>query len=988
MQAIMQVVASNALVVVVLAAGVALLGRLWKNPFYLHVLWVLVLLKLVTPPILTVPVALPVTRAAPRLDTCEASPPAVSRSTAELPRAAVFQRKATTTALNRDELRRSSDGTIPATPALDIGSVAAGAQVVPVTASVEISWLAILAWTWAAGTILLACRNIFGIVCFRRLLRSGQVPSMAVLAMAEGIGKRLGLRRVPPIRMLSVRVSPLVWSLGGRPQVFLPAALFERLDVAARETILAHELAHVRRGDHWVRLLEMIVTTLFWWHPVAWLVARHLHELEDQCCDALVVAMSPGGGRGYATALLDTLDFLSERSIVAPLGAMAAKSAVSMARRIEMLQNRTWALRLTFGRTLLLLALAAAPMAVAFGQKGSEPADEKTDEKAPEAATTPQPKQPEVVRRTINRLVEDFPEKTDLSTPESAQAAWNRASGRMDDEAVLELSWLKWGPREMEGMKQRRMRDPKDTEIYAAAQLNAEIVEVTTYRGDFADVTSKLKFPPGVGRDPYSSRSFGRINGVWKNLGEDRVPSIEAARKTFDHKKDNLWRNYVEVRGKILKGETVSVGEDAPKTGFPPMAPGSPLGISVEKADLMGRVEWAMMHGGRDITARKSLEWGEVEKDKDGNRTIRYMFEATIWGKDVMIANMLFTFDAKGNMLKMQHVAGYPKKKVVKPADVTTQNGMKELVEDFFTKNFRDITGRETIEWGQVEKTKDGSSSIRYKYRARIWDRETKIMNQIFTFDAKGNFVSVNHVEGYPKEEEKKPADGDGKRAAAGEKADGPAAAVAEFLEAIRSGNDKAASRMLSTVARQKTASLNRNITPPASNTAKYTVGKVEFVAGNGARVAATWTDLDADGRPKTDEAFWVLRHESDGWRITGVASPIFPDQPPLVLNFEDPEEMNRKQQWVREEMRRREPPSLRDRVERVFEHNFRDVTSRETIEWGSVEKARDGGSSIRYKYVAKIGGSDVKIMNQVFTFDAKGKFVSVKDVGGFPKDM
>ncbi len=98
-----------------------------------------------------------------------------------------------------------------------------------------------------------------------------------------------------------------------------------------------------------------------------------------------------------------------------------------------------------------------------------------------------------------------------------------------------------------------------------------------------------------------------------------------------------------------------------------------------------------MMHGARDITARKSIEWGEVEKDKDGNRQMRYKFDATIWGKDVYTMNKLFTFNVKGNILNMEDVAGFPKKKAEKPVNVSTQEGMKELVEVFFSQNFRDI---------------------------------------------------------------------------------------------------------------------------------------------------------------------------------------------------------------------------------------------------------------------------------------------------------
>jgi hypothetical protein len=144
------------------------------------------------------------------------------------------------------------------------------------------------------------------------------------------------------------------------------------------------------------------------------------------------------------------------------------------------------------------------------------------------------------------------------------------------------------------------------------------------------------------------------------------------------------------------------------------------------------------------------------------------------------------------------------------------------------------------------------------------------------------------------------------KNAPATAKLDGPGAAVQEFLEALRTGSDEKASKMLSTAARQKTAALNRNVTPPASDTAKFTVGKVEYVNEDGARVASTWTDLDEDGKPKTDEAIWVLRREDHVWRVAGVAAQVFPGEAPLLLNFEDPQDMARKQKWVREEMRRR----------------------------------------------------------------------------------
>ncbi len=65
-------------------------------------------------------------------------------------------------------------------------------------------------------------------------------------------------------------------------------------------------------------------------------------------------------------------------------------------------------------------------------------------------------------------------------------------------------------------------------------------------------------------------------------------------------------------------------------------------------------------------------------------------------------------------------------------------------------------------------------------------------------------------------------------------KLDGPAQAAYDFLEAVRTGNDEKARSLLSAVAREKTAALNRSVTPAASDTAKFTVGKVERVNQDG----------------------------------------------------------------------------------------------------------------------------------------------------------
>jgi len=135
-----------------------------------------------------------------------------------------------------------------------------------------------------------------------------------------------------------------------------------------------------------------------------------------------------------------------------------------------------------------------------------------------------------------------------------------------------------------------------------------------------------------------------------------------------------------------------------------------------------------------------------------------------------------------------------------------------------------------------------------------------------------------------------------------GSATDTPDRAVFEFLEAVRTGNDQQASSMLTPVARQKTAEMQMVVAPPGSPTAKFKVGEVEYVTPNkdGAHVWTSWTDqIDTQGHTRTDDIIWVLRHEDEGWRIVGMVTKVYADQPPLILNFEDPEDMLRKQQLL-----------------------------------------------------------------------------------------
>ncbi len=162
--------------------------------------------------------------------------------------------------------------------------------------------------------------------------------------------------------MVARRVSPMIWC-GVRTRLILPAELWDELDESGRRAVIHHELAHLRRRDHWLCWLELLACVLYWWHPVVWWVRKRLRDEADLCCDAWVTALMPGNRRAYAQALLSTQRFLGgsrgrlSRPVAPPatgLGVMSG-GAKRFARRLTMVMTQ----RARPHRTLTGMALAA-----------------------------------------------------------------------------------------------------------------------------------------------------------------------------------------------------------------------------------------------------------------------------------------------------------------------------------------------------------------------------------------------------------------------------------------------------------------------------------------------------------------------------------------------------------------------------------------------------------------------------------------------------
>ena len=182
---------------------------------------------------------------------------------------------------------------------------------------------------------------------------------------AEWIGHRLGVS-VPELLVVPDLGTPLLWCLG-RPQLLLPARLVKTLPLDRWRGILTHELAHLRRGDHWVSRLELAAGLIWWWNPLYWLTRARLDAEAELACDAWVVWALPKDRLVYAEVLFDICATLSLTRPPAPALGVAG-SGRFFERRLTMILHdhvpcRLSPLGLLGACVLLLFALPSWSMA-------------------------------------------------------------------------------------------------------------------------------------------------------------------------------------------------------------------------------------------------------------------------------------------------------------------------------------------------------------------------------------------------------------------------------------------------------------------------------------------------------------------------------------------------------------------------------------------------------------------------------------------------
>lgn len=153
---------------------------------------------------------------------------------------------------------------------------------------------------WMIGVALLSLRSLAAWIAAARLSRAGVAAASEWQARLVQLAGRIRVSR--PVTLLASHINDVPVVVGFlKPAILVPAQLFTGFPPEQLELILVHELAHIRRHDYLVNLLQSLAEDLLFYHPAVWWVSSVIRAERENCCDDVVAAN--GNARGFAEAL-------------------------------------------------------------------------------------------------------------------------------------------------------------------------------------------------------------------------------------------------------------------------------------------------------------------------------------------------------------------------------------------------------------------------------------------------------------------------------------------------------------------------------------------------------------------------------------------------------------------------------------------------------------------------------------------------------------
>ena len=344
---LIQATLSNLVVASILAVIAWVVQRRVRSASLSNLLWALVLIKLVTPPLFSIPV----------LEVPSVSSLSVEQT--DLSSELAPQMDLSVVALNDHGTDSVKSEILTADTPEESIFAAYGTRNVTIALVV---WLVISA--------ILFLDSSLRIIRFHWLLQANsRVHDDLSRGLSVDVARQLGLRKHPNIFVTRANIAPFVWWRAGRSVIVVSMQATQELSDEDLRLVVTHEMAHIKRRDHWFRWLEWIALIVLWWNPVMWWARNQLRISEEMACDDLVLDLAAPDVHEYANALLNIAELLTAAAIRPPVVASAINSGGSLEQRLKMMiAEKTWKVPSSLRVAIVAVATCVFPLGVVDAQ--------------------------------------------------------------------------------------------------------------------------------------------------------------------------------------------------------------------------------------------------------------------------------------------------------------------------------------------------------------------------------------------------------------------------------------------------------------------------------------------------------------------------------------------------------------------------------------------------------------------------------------------
>lgn len=285
----------------------------------------------------------------------------------------------------------------------------------------NITWQMALITLWLVGIAIMLIQIGISVLKLRKRIKSAQTVPSQWQHIADELQTELGFKRSVRIVMIEGFPSPALCG-GIKPVIVLPSEMAGKSEESIRFALL-HEMTHIKRNDHIVSMLLLLLRAVYWFNPVVWLMMKQMRlDIETACDSCLTKPMTTSTKKRYAGTMLS---MYAQQQIRYVLGMSLGQTKKMAERRLRCMFMRS---RSSWNGKMVAILLTAVLLVTCF-TTACQPTPEK-----PIVVGKDQDKMLEQLVQTPNAAGEEAPPAfsiADMQVPENYTFSTTGADGKL-----------------------------------------------------------------------------------------------------------------------------------------------------------------------------------------------------------------------------------------------------------------------------------------------------------------------------------------------------------------------------------------------------------------------------------------------------------------------------------------------------------------------------------------------------------------------------